>query len=75
MYIIFSYITCGQVNSLKWYLWGSWDLCVTLTYPSSKSQFSPKWEVSVNADLGEGYVVCYLETWIDQYFFEKFSSL
>ena len=26
------------------------------TYPSPKSQFGPKREVSVNVDLGQGYV-------------------
>ena len=29
------------------------------TYPSPKSQFCPKWEVSVNVDLREGQVVSY----------------
>ena len=33
------------------------------TYSSPKSQFCPKWEESVNVDLGEGWVVIYNLNW------------
>ena len=32
------------------------------TYPSPKPTICPKWEVSLNVSLGEGYVGSFLET-------------
>ena len=44
-----------QFFSAHAYMFGSVKVSGWLTtYPSRKLQFCPKWEVSVNVDLGEG---------------------
>ena len=38
------------------------------TYPSPMSTFCPKWEVSVNVGLGEGYVGSFAETYTSDHY-------
>ena len=53
------------VFNLSWWKNGSIKVSGKLpTYPSPNPAFCPKWEVSVDADLGEGYVGSFLDVTI-----------
>ena len=49
-------------RQIKWYI-SRLRLCVKLpTYHSPKATFCPKWEVSVNVGLGEGWICKFLKS-------------
>ena len=53
------------VLNLSWWKNGSIKVSEKLpTFPSPNPRFCPKWEVTVNADLGEGYVGSFLDVTI-----------
>ena len=53
------------VLNLSWWKNGSIKASGKLpTFPSPNPTFCPKWEVTVNADLGEGYVGSFLDVTI-----------